>query len=57
MPSSTATSSRRWAATSSIRTNGTPVYSQVILQYQSGKNQVVWPKEFRTAEPIIRLAP
>jgi branched-chain amino acid transport system substrate-binding protein len=37
--------------------NGTPVYSQVILQYQNGVNQVVWPKEFRTAEPIIRLAP
>jgi branched-chain amino acid transport system substrate-binding protein len=37
--------------------NGTPVYSQVLLQYQNGKNQVVWPKEFRTAEPIVRLSP
>jgi hypothetical protein len=37
--------------------NGTPVYSQIILQYQNGANQVVWPKEFRTAEPVIRLAP
>lgn len=34
--------------------DGTPVYSQILLQYQKGKNEVVWPKEFRTAEPIFR---
>ena len=34
--------------------DGTPVYSQILLQYQKGKNEVVWPKEFRTAEPVLR---
>jgi branched-chain amino acid transport system substrate-binding protein len=34
--------------------NGTPVYSQILLQYQKGTNQVVWPKQFRTAEPVLK---
>lgn len=34
--------------------NGTPEYSQIILQYQKGKNEVVWPKQFRTAEPVLK---
>jgi branched-chain amino acid transport system substrate-binding protein len=34
--------------------NGTPVYSQIVLQYQKGKNEVVWPKQFRTANPVLK---
>jgi branched-chain amino acid transport system substrate-binding protein len=34
--------------------DGTPVYSQIVLQYLKGKNEVVWPKQFRTAEPVFR---
>jgi branched-chain amino acid transport system substrate-binding protein len=34
--------------------NGTPEYSQIILQYQKGKNEVVWPKQYRTAEPVLK---
>jgi branched-chain amino acid transport system substrate-binding protein len=34
--------------------DGTPVYSQILLQYQKGKNEVVWPKAERTAEPVFR---
>jgi branched-chain amino acid transport system substrate-binding protein len=34
--------------------NGTPEYGQIVLQYQKGKNEVVWPKEFRTAEPVLK---
>jgi len=35
--------------------DGTPVYSQILLQYQNGKNEVVWPEEFRTAEPVFPM--
>jgi branched-chain amino acid transport system substrate-binding protein len=35
--------------------DGTPVYSQILLQYQNGKNEVVWPQEFRTAEPVFPM--
>jgi branched-chain amino acid transport system substrate-binding protein len=34
--------------------NGTPVYSQIVLQYQKGKNEIVWPKQFRTADPVLK---
>lgn len=34
--------------------NGTPEYSQILLQYQKGKNEVVWPKQFRTADPVTK---
>ena len=33
--------------------DGTPVYSQVVLQFQKGKNEVIWPAQFKTAAPII----
>ncbi|MCC6609482.1 MAG: amino acid ABC transporter substrate-binding protein [Burkholderiales bacterium] len=33
--------------------DGTPVYSQIILQFQNGKNEVVWPEKYRTAAPVI----
>lgn len=33
--------------------DGTPVYSQVVLQFLKGKNQVVWPEKERTAAPVI----
>ena len=35
--------------------DGTPVFSQVVLQYLKGKNQVVWPKEFQGAAPVIPM--
>jgi branched-chain amino acid transport system substrate-binding protein len=35
--------------------DGTPEYSQILLQYQNGKNEVVWPEEFRTAEPVFPM--
>jgi hypothetical protein len=25
-----------------------------VLQYQKGKNEVVWPQQFRTAAPILK---
>ncbi len=34
--------------------DGTPVFSQVVLQYVNGKNQVVWPKQFQTAAPVLK---
>jgi branched-chain amino acid transport system substrate-binding protein len=34
--------------------NGTPVFSQILIQYQKGQNQVVWPQQFKTADPIIK---
>ena len=34
--------------------DGTPLYSQIITQYLKGQNEVVWPKEHRTAEPVFR---
>ena len=33
--------------------DGTPVYSQVVLQFLKGKNEVVWPEKERTAAPVI----
>ncbi len=35
--------------------DGTPVFSQVVLQYIKGKNQVVWPKEAQTAAPVTPM--
>lgn len=35
--------------------DGTPVFSQVVLQYIKGKNEVAWPKEAQTATPIIPM--
>jgi hypothetical protein len=34
--------------------DGTPVYSQILTQFQNGKNQVVWPKQVQTAQPVLR---
>lgn len=33
--------------------DGTPVYSQIVLQFLKGKNEVVWPEKERTAAPVI----
>jgi branched-chain amino acid transport system substrate-binding protein len=33
--------------------DGTPVYSQVVLQFRNGKNEVVWPDKDKTAAPVI----
>jgi len=33
--------------------DGTPVYSQVVLQFIDGKNQVVWPEKDKTAAPVV----
>ena len=35
--------------------DGTPVFSQVVLQYIKGKNQVVWPKEAQTAAALTPM--
>ncbi len=37
------------------QTDGTPVYSQVILQYLKDKNEVVWPTQIKTASPVLPL--
>lgn len=34
--------------------DGTPVYSQIFIQFINGKNQVVWPKRYQTAQPVLR---
>lgn len=34
--------------------DGTPVYSQIFIQFINGKNQVVWPKQYQTAQPVLR---
>lgn len=34
--------------------DGTPVYSQILMQFQNGKNQVAWPKADQTAQPVLR---
>jgi len=35
--------------------DGTPVFSEVVLQYIKGKNQVLWPKDAQTAAPVIPM--
>jgi branched-chain amino acid transport system substrate-binding protein len=35
--------------------DGTPVFSQVLLQYIKGKNEVLWPLAMKTASPVIPL--
>jgi branched-chain amino acid transport system substrate-binding protein len=35
--------------------NGTPIYREVILQFLHGKNEVVWPAEYKTAVPIVPM--
>ncbi len=35
--------------------DGTPVFSQVVLQYIKGKNQVVWPKDAQTAALVTPM--
>jgi branched-chain amino acid transport system substrate-binding protein len=35
--------------------DGTPVYSQIFIQYINGKNEVVWPKQHQTAQPVLRM--
>jgi len=35
--------------------NGTPEYREVILQFVHGKNEVVWPKEYQTAAPVVPM--
>ena len=37
------------------QSDGTPVFSQVLLQYIKGKNEVVWPLAMKTASPVIPL--
>jgi len=33
--------------------DGTPEYSQVVLQFLNGKNEVVWPEKDKTAEAVV----
>lgn len=35
--------------------DGTPVFSEVVLQHIKGKNQVLWPKDAQTAAPVIPM--
>ncbi len=35
--------------------DGTPVFSQVLLQYLHDKNEVIWPTRLKTASPVIPL--
>lgn len=35
--------------------DGTPVFSQILLQYINGKNEVIWPKQFQTSAPVIPM--
>jgi len=35
--------------------DGTPVFSQVLLQYLHDKNEVVWPTHIKTATPVVPL--
>jgi branched-chain amino acid transport system substrate-binding protein len=35
--------------------DGTPVFSQVLLQYLNNKNEVIWPTQMKTANPVIPL--
>jgi branched-chain amino acid transport system substrate-binding protein len=35
--------------------DGTPVFSQVLLQYVKNKNEVVWPTAMKTASPVVPL--
>jgi branched-chain amino acid transport system substrate-binding protein len=35
--------------------NGTPIYREVILQFLHGKNEVVWPAEYKTAVPVVPM--
>lgn len=37
------------------QSDGTPENSQVLLQYLHGKNEVVWPKQFQTASPVVPM--
>jgi branched-chain amino acid transport system substrate-binding protein len=36
-----------------FQTNGTPVYSQLVLQFQNGKNEVVFPAKYKTADAVF----
>lgn len=35
--------------------DGTPVFSQIVLQYIKGKNEVIWPKQYQTTAPVIPI--
>jgi branched-chain amino acid transport system substrate-binding protein len=35
--------------------DGTPVFSELILQFAKGKNEVVWPDNVKTASPVVPL--
>jgi branched-chain amino acid transport system substrate-binding protein len=37
-----------------FQSDGTPSFNQVVIQYTSGKNNVVWPKSLQTAKPQLR---
>jgi branched-chain amino acid transport system substrate-binding protein len=36
--------------------SGQPEFNQILLQFQDGENQVVWPEETKTGEPIVGTA-
>jgi branched-chain amino acid transport system substrate-binding protein len=36
-----------------FQNDGTPTFNQVVIQFVGGKNEVVWPTELRTAQPLL----
>jgi len=38
------------------QSNGTPTYSQIVLQYINGQNQVVWPEKVATGKLVVPLS-
>ncbi len=43
------------AGTIKYQDDGTPVFSQILLQYVKGKNEVIWPAQFKTAAPVVPM--
>jgi len=41
------------AGTFRYQEDGTPVFSQIVLQFLKGKNEIVWPENLRTASPVV----
>jgi branched-chain amino acid transport system substrate-binding protein len=35
--------------------DGTPHYAMLLIQYQNGKPEIIWPKELRTTEPVYPM--
>lgn len=38
-----------------FKEDGTPYYAMILIQYQKGKPEIIWPEEVRTAEPVYPM--